>query len=77
MDYGKIRFVACDSSSIQVFGYSNEEKTLVINFVKGNTVYEFYDVPYYIFVRMYKATSVGKFFNEEIQGKFSSDKVSD
>lgn len=77
MDKKKMRMVSTDSTCVKAFGYDATEKKLVVNFFSGDSVYEFYDVPYFMFVRMYKAPSVGKFFRSDIQGKFSSDKVSD
>ena len=72
-----LRMIPTDSSCIKAFGYKPSEKVLVLNFRSENSVYKFFDFPYTKFLAMCETPSLGTFFRKEIQGKFSSDKISD
>ena len=73
----ELRMIPSDSECVKAFGYQDSKKKLTINFRKDDTIYEFLDVPYTKFLSMCEASSLGTFFRKEIQGKFSSDKISD
>lgn len=55
-----------ESTVIEAIGYS---RVLEIRFESGQ-VYQYYDVPDDIFDAMLNAPSKGKFFNQNIRGKF-------
>ncbi|MCC7206843.1 MAG: KTSC domain-containing protein [Anaerolineae bacterium] len=55
-----------ESTVIEAIGYS---RVLEIHFESGR-IYQYYDVPDDIFDAMLNAPSKGKFFNQNIRGKF-------
>lgn len=73
----KLRMIPSDSMCVKAFGYLNSQKKLVVNFRNGDSRYEFMDFPYTKFLSMCETDSLGKFFKEQISGKYSSEKVSE
>ena len=65
------------SSVISSFGYDTFEKILIVTMKETGAVYAYFDVPRQEFLAMYEAKSTGTFYNENVQGKYSSDKISD
>lgn len=70
------------SSNISQIGYEKEERivfnqdpisVLRIIFTSGIT-YDFYDVPQDIFIGLKDATSVGKYFNQNIKNRYNYEK---
>jgi len=66
--------ITCDlnSSNIQSIGW--EPTQLVVTFHNGGT-YLYRQVPKTLFDQMCKAPSAGKFFHQELKGKFEFEKV--
>lgn len=62
------------SSVIQSFYYNAKSKHLVIAFVTGMQ-YEYLDVPENLYIRFKKAFSKGTFFNQNIKGHYSFNKL--
>ncbi|WP_367345996.1 KTSC domain-containing protein [Stenotrophomonas bentonitica] len=60
-----------DSSSIASVGYSPESETLEVEFVKNGDVYEYYNVPLFMYERLMEAPSIGIFFNAEIRNSYA------
>jgi hypothetical protein len=60
-----------DSSNIASMGYNPESETLEIEFVKSGKVYEYYNVPLFMFERLRDAHSIGRFFNSEIKNSYA------
>jgi hypothetical protein len=70
----KIRILeVTDSSLVSGIGYLQKEKILALEM--NSERYVFFDVPYTKFLGMVQASSMGKFYNEMIKGKYSSDKI--
>lgn len=59
------------SSSIATVGYNPETETLEIEFLGSGRVYEYYNVPVFMFERIMEAPSVGIFFNAEIRNDYA------
>jgi hypothetical protein len=68
--------ISVESSCISKLGYSKKEKVLRVLF-KNGTAYRFYDVGPKTAKDLFNADSKGSHFNQNIQGKFSSDKIED
>ena len=58
-----------DSSMIEEFSYDDETQTLTVTFCKGGT-YSYADVPEDVFQSMKDASSVGRFFLQNIKGQY-------
>ena len=58
-----------NSSNISKIEYDSAMKILTIMFINGGT-YDFVDVGNKIFTEMKEAQSAGKFFHNNIRGKF-------
>lgn len=61
-----------ESSNISSIGYSN--KTLEVEFNSGS-VYQYEDVPISLWVNFMQAKSHGKFFHNNVKGKYAYERV--
>jgi len=59
------------SSNIASVGYNADTSILEVEFLKTGKVYEYYNVPQFMFDRMMEAPSIGVFFNLEIKKDFA------
>lgn len=66
---------AVSSSNLASVGYNPDSETLEIEFLKTGKVYEYYNVPQFMFDRLMQAPSVGVFFNAEIKTAYSCNPV--
>lgn len=57
------------SSNILEIGYDSEAQTLEVMF-KNESVYQYYNVPDFLYEQLMSAPSHGSFFNNEIRGHF-------
>jgi hypothetical protein len=71
---GKTITVIINSSNLESASYETEDKTLSVTF-KNGTIYEYYDVPWEVFVKLRVSESQGKFFNGNISRSFKYKKV--
>lgn len=62
------------SSTILSVGYDAANETLEVEF-KSTGVYQYLNVPQFIWERLMAADSIGKFFNAEIKNAFPFEKV--
>jgi len=62
---------AVSSSNLASVGYNPDSETLEVEFAKTGKVYEYYNVPQFMFDRLMAAPSVGIFFNAEIRNAYS------
>lgn len=88
MDYNKIPLVRVQSSNIAAVGYHFNTATLVVSFVSGGK-YVYADVPQSVADGFftpaktesaggdisYSTRSVGRYFNNQVRGKFDTTKV--
>jgi KTSC domain len=57
------------SSNLAEVGYDVDSETLEIMFWSGG-VYQYFNIPYFLYERLIQADSPGKFFLAEIKGKY-------
>jgi len=62
-----------ESLNIKEFGYIEYYKLLIVEF-KSDQTYSYSNVPREIFDNMKKAESKGRYFNENIRGKYEQFK---
>jgi KTSC domain len=62
---------AVSSSNIASVGYDPNSETLEVEFLKSGKVYEYYNVPAFMYERLMEAPSVGVFFNAEIKNTYA------
>lgn len=62
---------AVSSSNIASVGYEEASETLEVEFTKTGRVYQYLNVPGFMFERLMQANSVGIFFNAEIKNAFT------
>jgi hypothetical protein len=55
-----------NSSQIQKVKYNSETKVLTVTF-KGNSTYEYYEVPITVFEELLTSESAGKYLNAKIK----------
>ena len=64
-----------DSSLIRSVGYDLPSSVLEIEFVEGDRIYEYLDVPLSVYSRLMAAASIGNFFNESIRDVYSYQEI--
>ena len=69
-----MKLVAMPSTVIANMDYDARKKVLKIRFVSG-LVYEYKSVPTQEYLNMKKATSKGKYLNENIKGRYAFTKL--
>ncbi|MFH6955328.1 KTSC domain-containing protein [Pseudoalteromonas sp. XMcav1-K] len=62
------------SSAFSHIGYSSINKVLDLKFESGE-VYRYFDIPILLWDDFYYSTSMGRFFNEHIRGRYSFEKL--
>lgn len=63
-----------ESSNIEAIDYSKSNRVLKIWF-KNGSLYKYNDVNLQTYKQLKEATSVGKFYNNVIKGKFRGEKL--
>lgn len=63
-----------ESSLITSIGYDTQTSTLEIEFKKGGSVWQYYDVPEYVYNEL-MTPSHGKYFLQNIKGQYSENRV--
>lgn len=58
------------SSNLASIGYDPNTEILEVEFAKTGRVYEYYNVPQFMFDRLMEAPSHGVFFNAEIRNTY-------
>lgn len=59
------------SSNIASVGYDDASETLEVEFLKTGKVYQYYNVPKFMYERLMEAPSLGTFFNLEIRNAYA------
>lgn len=62
------------SSNLAEVGYDSDLETLEVQFKSGG-VYQYFNVPAFMYERLMGADSIGRFFNAEIKGHYPEAKV--
>lgn len=63
------------SSSLASVGYDPNSETLEIEFAASGKVYEYYNVPQFMYERLLEASSIGQFFNAEIRNAYPCNPI--
>ncbi|HWA89798.1 MAG TPA: KTSC domain-containing protein [Rhizomicrobium sp.] len=62
------------SSNLASVGYDPGSETLEVEFNNGR-VYQYYNVPQFMYDRLMEAGSMGKFFNAEIKNAYAGSQI--
>lgn len=62
------------SSNLSSIGYDNSSCILEIEFQHGG-IYQYYDVPEYVYIELMNASSVGSYFSHNIRNAYATQKV--
>ena len=73
IDYAEL-LKPVESSAIDSVGHSITGNVLVIKFKEGQYLYAYYDVPRSEYRNMIKSDSIGRYFNENIEGNYEVKK---
>ena len=63
------------SSLIRSVGYDLPGSVLEVEFVEGDRVYTFYDVPLSVYSELIDAESLGSYFNEYIRDLYPYEEI--
>ena len=69
-----MEMIYVDSSNLDSVGYDESKSLLVIEF-KSGSIYEYYDVPSYVFDELLSASSKGSFAHENIYSVYSQQRI--
>jgi hypothetical protein len=70
-----MEMISVQSSNLRAVGYDDTSGTLVIEFIKDSSVYEYYDVPQYEFDNLLSADSKGTYAHQNIYKKYRQQKI--
>ena len=62
------------SSNLAEVGYDSDLETLEVQFKSGG-IYQYFNVPAFMYERLMSADSLGRFFKAEIKGHYPEAKV--
>ena len=62
------------SSNLASVGYDPNSETLEVEF-KNGSIYQYYNVPQFMYERLMEAGSVGNFLNTQIKGTYAYSQV--
>lgn len=63
-----------DSSNLESVGYDSNNCILEVEFKRG-TVYQYFNVPEYVFEELMSAGSIGSYFNLNIRNVYPTERV--
>lgn len=63
-----------ESSNLASVGYSSDSETLEVEFKNGH-IYQYFNVPLFMFEQLMQAPSIGQFFNANIRNAYACSKV--
>ncbi|ATY30602.1 KTSC domain-containing protein [Sphingomonas psychrotolerans] len=66
---------AVSSSNLASVGYNPDSETLEVEFLSTGKVYEYYNLPQFMYDRLMEAPSLGKFFNAEIKNAYPCNPI--
>jgi hypothetical protein len=64
-----------DSNLILSIGYNSSSATLEIEFKRSGQIWEYYDVPEYVWFEFQASDSKGKFFLQNIKKQYSENQL--
>ncbi len=65
-----------ESSMISSIGYDSSSSTLEVEFKSDHQVWQYLDVPEYVWYEFESAASIGKYWHENIKNKYSQNRIS-
>jgi hypothetical protein len=65
---------AVSSSNLASVGYDPDSETLEVEFNNGR-IYQYYNVPLFMYERLMQAGSIGTFLNTQIKGSYAYSQV--
>jgi len=80
MKFGELEVIimirqSVSSTDLSSIGYDLESKTLEIEFKSGG-IYQYFNVPEYVYEALLNASSHGKYFNQNIKEQYQCSKIS-
>ena len=66
--------ISVSSSNVASVGYDESSKILEVEFLKGG-VYEYYDVPEYVYQELLSATSIGSYLAQQIKKTYGCSRI--
>jgi hypothetical protein len=66
--------IPVNSSTIDSIGYNQQTNRLTVKFKTG-AIYEYLDVPHYVYEAVRSADSIGKALNSEVKGIYDFSKI--
>ena len=66
--------IAVASSTLNSVGYDSQTMTLELEFTSGD-VYQYFDVPVDVHLKLRQSESLGRFFNEQIKESYRFTKL--
>jgi hypothetical protein len=70
----RIKLVPVNSSSIHHVGYDRDTRRLFLHY-EGGWLYEYFDVPDDVYVRLMNAVSIGRFVNYAIKPHYHYKRI--
>lgn len=64
-----------NSSMILAIGYEEETATLEVEFKSNNQVWNYYDVPSYIYDELQSNESCGRYFLSNVRGRYAESRI--
>lgn len=64
-----------DSTMINSIAYDPTQAILEVEFKSNGHIWNYFDVPEYVWYEMSSASSIGKFFHANIKGTYSESRV--
>ena len=65
-----MEYIDVSSSNIRAVGYDEANSSMHVKFNSGS-LYEYRNIPYYIYEGMLSATSVGRYFHSHVKNSFT------
>ena len=64
-----------DSKAVTSIGFDSSESTLEIEFKTTGAVWQYYEVPEFVFLEFKVSDSLGKYFNANIKNQYRGSQV--
>ena len=64
-----------ESTNIASVGYDSCSAILEVEFIGNGSVYEYYDVPEYVWQELMSAGSIGSYFHKNIRNVYSFNRI--
>lgn len=70
-----MEMIDVESSNLAKVGYNRDEERLVVVFKKSGDVYEYYDVPEYVYEELMNVDSHGVYFGKNIRTSYRYSRI--